>query len=126
MPKDFDDKIIAFHKFVIGLRKNNSYLLSQIGNTDQTPLYFSMPTDATVEGKDEKSIITHTSGCEKQHCTVMLALTADGRELPPYVIFKRKKMPKAKLPNGVHVCVQGKGWMDAGMVCDWVRIVWGQ
>jgi hypothetical protein len=40
MPKDFDDKIIAFHKFVIGLRKNNSYLLSQTGNVDQTPLYF--------------------------------------------------------------------------------------
>jgi hypothetical protein len=35
-------------------------------------------------------------------------------------------MPKAKLPNGVHVHVQGKVWMDAAMVCDWVRTVWGQ
>jgi hypothetical protein len=56
----------------------------------------------------------------------MLAITAEGRYLPPYVIFKRKTMPKAKLPNGVHVRVQGKGWMDAAMVCDWVRTVWGQ
>jgi hypothetical protein len=31
-------------------------------------------------------------------------------------IFKKKAMPKAKLPNGVHVCVQGNGWMDAAMV----------
>jgi hypothetical protein len=39
----------------------------------------------------------------------MLAITADGRKLPPYGIFKRKTIPKAKLPNGVHMRVQGKG-----------------
>jgi hypothetical protein len=55
MPKDFDDKIIVFHKFVIGLRKNNIYLLSQIGNGDQTPLYFDMPTNTTIEGKGERA-----------------------------------------------------------------------
>jgi hypothetical protein len=27
MPGDSDDKIIAFHRFVIRLRKNNAYLL---------------------------------------------------------------------------------------------------
>jgi hypothetical protein len=90
MPKDFDDKIIAFHKFVIGLRKNNSYLLSQTGNADQTPLYFDMPTNTTIEGKGEKFVIIRTGGCGKQRCTVMLAITVDGRKLPPYVIFKRK------------------------------------
>jgi hypothetical protein len=126
VPKDLDDKIIAFHKFVIGLRKNNSYLLSQIGNANQTPLYFDTPTNTTIEGKGEKSVIICTIGCKKQRRAVMLAKTADGRKLPPYVIFKRKTMPKAKIPNGVHVCVQGKGWMDAAMVCDWVRRVWGQ
>jgi hypothetical protein len=75
-----------------------------------------MPTNTTIEGKGEKSVIIHTRGCEKQRRTVMLTITADGRKLPPYVIFKRKTMPKAKLPNGVHVCVQAKCWMDAAMV----------
>jgi hypothetical protein len=42
------------------------------------------------------------------------------------VMFERKTMPKAKLPNSVDVRVQGKGWMDAAMVCDWVHKVWGQ
>jgi hypothetical protein len=68
-----------------------------------------MPTNTTIEGKSEKSVIIRTSGCENQRCTVMLAITADGRKLPPCVIFKRKTMPKAKLPNDVHVRVQGKG-----------------
>jgi hypothetical protein len=64
MPKGFHDKIIAFHKFAIGLRKNNSYLLSQTGNADQTPLYFDTPTNTTIEGKVEKSVIIRKSGCE--------------------------------------------------------------
>jgi hypothetical protein len=69
MPKDFDDKIIAFHKFVIGLRKNNSYFLSHTGNADQNPLYFDMSTNMTIEGKGEKSVLICTSGCEKQRCS---------------------------------------------------------
>jgi hypothetical protein len=126
MPKGFDDKIITFHKFVIGLRKNHSYLLSQTGNADRTPLYFDMPTNTTIEGKGEKSVIIRTGGYEKQRCTVTLSITADGRELPPYAIFKRKTVPKDRLLNGVHVRVQGKGWMIAAMVCDWVRTVCSQ
>jgi hypothetical protein len=61
-------------------------------------------------------IIIHTTGCEKQHCTMILSLTAGRRKLPPYAIFKRKTMPKAKLPNVVCVHVQGKGWVNAAML----------
>jgi hypothetical protein len=85
-----------------------------------------MLTNMTIKGKGEKSGIIRTSGCEKQCCTMMLAITADGRKLLPYVIFKRNTMPKAKLLNGVHLHVKGKSWMDAAMVYDWVRTVWGQ
>lgn len=41
----------------------------------------------------------------------MLACTADGGKLPPYVIFKRKTMPKEKFPDGVVVKYTKKdGW----------------
>jgi hypothetical protein len=45
---------------------------------------------------------------------MMFAITVDGRKLPPYLIFKRKKMPNTKLANGVHVCVYKAkiGWMQ--------------
>jgi hypothetical protein len=44
----------------------------------------------------------------------MFAITVDGRKLPPYLIFKRKKMPNAKLANGVHVfmCVCTRQRLD--------------
>lgn len=54
MPED-DDKTIAFQKFVIILRKYNSYLLSLIGNMDQTPLYFDMLTNKVIEGNGKRA-----------------------------------------------------------------------
>jgi hypothetical protein len=41
-----------------------------------------------------------TMGAEKQHCTVMLAITADGQKLPPDV-FECKTMAKEKFPQGI-------------------------
>lgn len=45
---------------------------------------------------------------------VMLAVVEGGGKLPPYVIFKRKALPKANFPVGMHVQAQEKGWMPAG------------
>jgi hypothetical protein len=42
----------------------------------------------------------------------MLACTADGGKLPPYVVFKRKTMPKLPFPRGIIVQVHEKGWFD--------------
>jgi hypothetical protein len=79
----------------------------------------SMSMNTAIRGKGENSIIIRTTGCKNQHSTVMHAITVDGRKLPMYVILKRQTEPKVKLPNGIHVCVQGEGRMDATMVCDW-------
>jgi hypothetical protein len=50
---------------------------------------------------------------------------ADGTKLKPMVIFKRKTMPKEKLPKGLLVCVQEKGWMNEDLVFTWLEKVWG-
>jgi len=59
----------------------------------------------------------------------MLAVTADGRKLPPYLIFKRKNVPKGKngeaFPKGVIVRAQAKGWMTTELMKDWLQKVWG-
>lgn len=89
-----------------------NFILSQIGNADQTPHCFDMPRNTTVEEKGARSVLIRTSGAEKLRCTVMLAVTADGRKLPPYVIFKRKTLPKGNFGGQIHVRVQEKGWMN--------------
>lgn len=56
----------------------------------------------------------------------MLAVTVDGRKLPPYIIFQRKTLPKGKFPPSVHVHVQEKGWMSSDLMVDWINTVWGR
>ena len=66
----------------------------------------------------------NTTGHEKDRFTIMLVCTADSGKLPAFVMLKRKTMPKGKLPAGVIVHVQQKGWIDEELVQDWVRMVW--
>jgi len=98
------------------MREEHLYLLSQIGNADQTPVFFDMPRNTSIEKQGVRSVAVKTARAEKQRCTVMLAITADGGKLPPYVIFKT--LPKEKFPPGMHVRVQENGWMDQDLVND--------
>ena len=124
LPSAYEEKLVSFQRHIIRLRKKNSYLLSQIGNADQTPVYFEMPLDSTVSVKGSKSVTIRTGGNEKQRCTVMLCILADGTKLPPYIVFKRKTLPKGNLPAGVIVRTQDSGWMDSRLVEDWLKCVW--
>ncbi|KAM7315265.1 hypothetical protein ISCGN_005047 [Ixodes scapularis] len=91
--EEYEDKLLSFQKYVIELRREHGYTLSQIGNVDQTSVWFDSPENCTVNAKGQKSVLVRTTGAERQRCTVMLCIPADGRKLPPYVIFKRKTIP---------------------------------
>lgn len=77
-----------------------------------------------LEARGAKTVTIKTSGHEKNHYTVVLAVTADGNKLPPLVIFKRKTLPKEKIPSGIQVHVHPKGWMDEEGMKLWIRNVW--
>ena len=64
LPSDFGEKLLPFQRFVINLRKKHSYPLDQIGNADQTPIYFDMPTSVTVNRKGEKFVLVKLTGNE--------------------------------------------------------------
>lgn len=127
LPEAYTDKLLCFQRYVIQLRKLNNYPLCQIGNADQTPVYFEMPVDTTVNKVGDKTVKIRTAGCEKQRCTVMLTVLADGKKLPPYVILKRKNLPKNEsFPPGLIMKAQEKGWMDNELVLDWIKRVWNR
>jgi len=59
-------------------------------NMDETPFYFDMMVDRTIDEKGAKSIeICHT-GNEKARFTVVITITASGIMLPAYIIWKGK------------------------------------
>ena len=71
-------------------------------------------------------MIVKSTGNEKSRVTVMLTCLADGTKLPPYVILKRKTLPKYPMPAGIIVRVQEKGWMESRLVVDWLKVVWAR
>jgi len=76
LPAD-KETLVAFQHHVIGLHKKNSYLLSQRGNANETPLYFDVSSNCTVNG-GAKCMVIQLSSCEKMHVTVMWVVLADG------------------------------------------------
>ena len=83
------------------MRQRHLYPFHQIGNADEMPVFFDMPSNTTVDTKGVKSILLRGTGNEKNRITVMLAVTADGEKLLPYVILKRKTIPKESFPKGI-------------------------
>jgi hypothetical protein len=53
----------------------------------------------------------------------MLCITADGRKLAPYIVLKRKTLPKVNV-KGVIFQAQESGWMDQTLVLEWINRVW--
>ena len=88
---------------------------------------FDIVSNSTVDKKGSKTVSILTTGHEKDRFTVMLACLGDGTKLPPYVVFKRKTLPKKiTFPNEVIVRCQEKGWMDEAMIKDWLKTVWSK
>lgn len=96
-----------------------------MGNADQTPVYFDMPSECTITTKGAKQVVIRSSGNEKSRITVMLCCSADGFKLPPYVVLRRKTVPKKEsFPPGMIVRANEKGWMNSELVLEWLKLVW--
>jgi hypothetical protein len=107
IPAQFQEKLLNFKRFVIELRKKQNYAFKNIGNADETAVYFDTPQNYAVDAKGVKEVKIRITGYEKQCVTVMLCITVDGHKLPPYIILNGKTMPKNEmfLKNIVRVCV---------------------
>ncbi|CAI7766289.1 unnamed protein product [Closterium sp. NIES-54] len=59
-----------------------------------------MPSERTLETKGARTVHVRSTGYEKERVTIMLVVTAGGMKLPPYVVLKRKTVPKITVPPG--------------------------
>ena len=97
-----------------------------MASADQSPVFFDILSNVTVDKKGAELIIVGSTVNEKSCITVILGVTAYGRKLPPYVILKRKVLSKEKLPPGVVVRAQEKAWMTEEFMAYWLKHCWGQ
>lgn len=72
------------------LREAHQFPGTHIINMDETPIYFDMPGNTTVNKKGCREVWIKSTGAEKRCITVILSCTAAGDMLPPMVILKGK------------------------------------
>ncbi|CAI7782787.1 unnamed protein product [Closterium sp. NIES-53] len=87
-------------QFVCDKSRERGIETTWIINADQTPLWLEMPATTTVDQTGVRSVPIRSAGYQKERVTVMLACTADGMKLKPWVFFKRKTVPKGVFPLG--------------------------
>ena len=104
---------MKFHRFVIQARQRCGYSLARIFNMDETPMWFELPSSRTLEFSGGRTVPVKSCGAEKRSFTVTLAVAADGKKIPPAVIFKGVRTPRdLVVPDSVRVSFHKKGWMD--------------
>jgi len=57
LPCEYERKIIEFHKYAINMRKKQCFEIGQLGNMDEVPLMFDVPSNKTVDVKGAKTIM---------------------------------------------------------------------
>ena len=100
------------------------YPRSLVGNMDETPAFFDMVTYKSICKIVSKKCIVRISGCKKKHVTIVLSTTADGKMLPPMIIFEgktTKMIEKLRVPDGFFVKTQASAWMDEELMHVWLE-----
>ena len=83
---------------------------------------FEMPSSQTLEFSGSQTVPEKSCGAEKRSFTVTLVVAADGKKLPPKVIFKAAHTPRdLVVPESVRVSFHKKGWMDETGVKEWIQ-----
>ena len=108
LPKQMDTKILNCQSFVIKQRQQQNFPLSMIGNMDETPIYFDIPDNNTVDRKGSSTVMIKTTGHEKTHLTLVLGCMANRHKLPPMIIFKKQDRVMADGIKEEEVNVEGK------------------
>ena len=105
---------------------NTQLPLHAVGNMDESPFWFDLPSAETYDFKGLKTIKSRTTGHEKLRFTVVLTALANGVKLKPFIIFKGlKKVPKGDFPPGCAVAVAKGGSMTSEIFKkEWCEKVW--
>ncbi|XP_028936453.1 pogo transposable element with KRAB domain isoform X2 [Ornithorhynchus anatinus] len=124
LPEDLSEKLAAYQRRVLGLRRAHGYPDGQMGNADETPICLEVPSRVTVDYQAGRPVLVKTPGREKLKVTAMLGVLADGRKLPPFVILRGTYIPPGRFPGGMEVRCHRYGWMTEELMQDWVEAVW--
>ena len=92
-----------------------------IANMDQTPVPFTMTPKTTLNEQGPRTVNVCSSTGSTMQLTLAVFVTASGKKLTPYIIFKGKlnryimrefSKVNSRYPENAHFTVQDNAWMD--------------
>ena len=102
-------------------------------NMDQTPVFFSMVPNKTLNVAGERSINVRTSMGSRMRLTCAVTVSAAGDILRPFIVFKGKcdgrivcefqNPEKSGFPVDCSYICQDRAWMDEAVMLQWVKEV---
>ncbi|CAG8627368.1 9882_t:CDS:1, partial [Ambispora leptoticha] len=126
VPEDMPQTVINF----LRIAREKTYNIEKkfIISFDETPMWFDMPQNSTIDFKGVHEVTVKLTGSDKLRFTVVLSYTAAGEKLPPMVIFKLKKKPKGKFPRNIVVATAPSANMTQDlMISTFIpRVVWAR
>jgi hypothetical protein len=88
---DPDDQWLELVQWLINYNTTaNRFPKSRLYNADECPYWIDAPHKKTLDIRGSKTIDLVTTGNEKARFTVVKTIRADGKMLPPFIIFKGK------------------------------------
>ena len=127
LPQQLEGYLTKFYEDAGRYMRIGEYPHSLIWNMDETPAFFDMIPLKVFVKTGSKECVIWSNGCEKKHVTVVLPATADGKVLPPMIIFKgssEKTTQKLRVPAGFVIKTQEKVLMDERLMHIWVEDIW--
>ncbi|KAK7099863.1 hypothetical protein V1264_022909 [Littorina saxatilis] len=104
---------------------DNSLHASRIFNMDKTGIStVQKKCQKVLAQKGKHQIGSMSSGERGVNTTLVVCASAAGNYVPPFVIFKRKRMPPSLAegsPVGSVVTCNDSGWMDGNMFYSWLQ-----
>ena len=125
LPDVLAPKVSSYLLYVRSKRLKFNLTLQNMGAMDETPIWLDMAADSTVDFVGN-TVPIKTTGHEKSRVTVILAAKANGSKLPPFIVFKGKRVDKGlQKVIGVVCAYSGNGWINEDLTHTWLNKVWG-
>jgi hypothetical protein len=93
--------------------------LSQTGNVNEMPLYFYVPCSYTVDNNRAKSMAIEAG---YDTCVSHVGSSACGGKLHPCMILNCQTTTKEKLPKGIIIRYQPRGWKTIELMKNWYLV----
>lgn len=125
MAGEAGDFMATIRPLLKGPHRNEDFVM----NMDQTPIPFTFNTNPTLQLKGTKTVNIRKSMCDTKRDTLAMTVTASGRCLTPFLVFKGAaggrivKNEFKTYPADMFYACQVNAWMDERCMELWIDLV---